>query len=80
MDHQLADKRMGSLERSNSMMSSKSIDNEEMMVIEINFGKNKKDDIVVHFGDNPVSLAEVTLDYVPISWAAYKSAIVYRSS
>jgi hypothetical protein len=28
------------------------------MVIEINFGKNKKDDIVVHFGDNPTLLAE----------------------
>lgn len=47
------------MERSNSMMSSRSIDNEEMMVIEINFGKNKKDDIVVHFGDNPAVLAEV---------------------
>lgn len=71
MDSQLVDKRMGSLERSNSMMSSKSIDNEEMMVIEINFGKNRKDDIVVHFGDNPVSLAEVCLGNCQLAWITY---------
>lgn len=45
------------LERPNSIRSTRSIDNEEMMVIEVNFG-NKKDDIVVHFGDNPTVLAE----------------------
>ena len=31
---------------------------EEMMVIEINFG-SRKDDIVVHFGDDPTTLAQV---------------------
>lgn len=51
------------LERSNSMLSSRSIDNEEMMVIEINFGKGRSDDIVVHFGDNPAVLAEVILTF-----------------
>ena len=30
----------------------------EMVVLEINFGKGRKDDILVHFGDNPRDLAE----------------------
>ena len=30
----------------------------EMVVLEINFGKGRKDDILVHFGDNPMDLAE----------------------
>ena len=34
--------------------------NEEMMVIEINFG-SKKDEIIVHFGDDPNDLAMVSL-------------------
>jgi hypothetical protein len=47
------------IERSNSIMSSRSIDNEELMVIEISFGKNKTDSVIVHYGDNPITLAEV---------------------
>jgi hypothetical protein len=58
MERQILEKKIGALDRSNSALSSSSMDNEEMMVIEINFGKNKKDDIVVHFGDNPTLLAE----------------------
>ena len=61
MEHPL---RLG-LERSNSVHSSG--DNEEIMVIEINFGKGKKDDIIVHFGDNPVVLAEVS-NLLNLSW------------
>lgn len=57
MDRQAGEKRLLT-ERPNSAASG--IDNEEMMVIEINFGKNKKDDIVVHFGDDPAALAEVS--------------------
>ena len=30
----------------------------EMVVLEINFGKGRKDDILVYFGDNPRDLAE----------------------
>lgn len=32
---------------------------EEMMVIEINFGKDRSDEILVHFGDDPLELAKV---------------------
>jgi hypothetical protein len=40
-------------------------DPEELVVIEINFGKGRKDDITVHYGDDPHKLAEV-LDVVTI--------------
>lgn len=32
---------------------------EEMMVIEINFGKDRSDEILVHFGDDPEEIAKV---------------------
>jgi hypothetical protein len=32
---------------------------DEMMVIEINFGKDKSDEVMVHFGDDPIELAKV---------------------
>jgi hypothetical protein len=34
---------------------------EEMMVIDINFAKGKSDEIIVHFGDQAVDLAEASL-------------------
>ena len=43
-----------------SNASAKSVfDSEELVVIEINFGKGRKDDITVHYGDDPQKLAEV---------------------
>ena len=35
---------------------------EVMMAIEINFGKGRKGEIVVCFGDEPIHLAEVQID------------------
>ena len=32
----------------------------EMMLIEINFGKDKTDQIIVHFNDTPEDLAKVS--------------------
>jgi hypothetical protein len=31
----------------------------EMMTVEINFGKDRTDEIKVNYGDNPVELAQV---------------------
>ena len=34
---------------------------EEMMVIDINFGKDRADEIIVHFSDDPHDLAEASI-------------------
>ncbi len=34
---------------------------EELLTIEINYGEDQVDEIVVHYGDNPDELAEVFL-------------------
>lgn len=53
----------GSYDGSNSSASSDeedgSEDSSEMMVIEIAFGKDKEDTIVVHWNDSPLVLAQV---------------------
>ena len=41
-----------------------SADSSEMMVIEIAFGKDNEDNIVVHWNDDPLELAQVLLPIV----------------
>lgn len=42
-------------------MSDNDLSLQEMMEIEIKFGKGKTDHVVVHYGDDPYSLAQVIM-------------------